>query len=338
MAEEDVYRIRKDNTDNTENQQRLNQAEELRKMAQEEERVINKEDFPFEVKGNLPPQLLNKLQNKQNKTKQVENISGSTELKEILEAIKSKAIYETINLPSGGKFYNGEDGPADGVINIRPMTGEEEQILATQRFVKKGTALDMIFSRCIKESYRVENFLTVDRTYLLIYLRGISYSNLYEVEIKCPECESKFSTEIDLNDLEVEYCPENFGPILEDRLPSSGLNFSYRLSRGGDEAEIQKYRERRIKNFGDASDDTLIYRTAMLLEKIEGITDKKELQTLIRNLPISDVNYLRNCTNEPPFGVDTKVSIACPMCLGEFEAELPLESNFFFPRKKKEKE
>jgi hypothetical protein len=337
MADEDVYRVRREEETN---QERLNQGENLRRMASGEEDTIKKENFPFEVKGNVPPQLLNKIQKDRNneRERQTESVSGSTELKEILEAIKSKAVFETISLPSSGKFYNGDDGPTDGKISIRPMTGEEEQILATQRFIKKGTALDMIFSRCIRDPYKVENLLTVDRTYLLIYLRGISYSNIYEVEIKCPECDSKFSNEIDLNDLEVEYCPENFGPMLEGKLPTSKLNFSYRLSRGGDESEIQKHRERRVKNFGDSTDDTLIYRTAMLLERIEGITDKRELQTLIRNLPISDVNHLRNCTNEPPFGVDTKVSIACPMCLAEFDVELPLESNFFFPKKKREKE
>lgn len=337
MADEDVYRVRKEEDVN---QERLSQGENLRRMASGEEDAIKKENFPFEVKGNIPPQLLNKMQKAGNseRERQTESVSGSTELKEILEAIKSKSIFESIVLPSGGKFYNGDDGPTDGKISIRPMTGEEEQILATQRFIKKGTALDMIFSRCIRDPYKVENLLTVDRTYLLIYLRGISYSNIYEVEIKCPECDSKFSTEIDLNELEVEYCPENFGPILEGKMPTSKLSFSYRLSRGGDETEIQKHRERRVKNFGDSTDDTLIYRTAMLLERIEGISDKRELQTLIRNLPISDVNHLRNCTNEPPFGVDTKVSIACPMCLAEFDVELPLESNFFFPKKKREKE
>ena len=180
--------------------------------------------------------------------------------------------------------------------------------------------------------------LTIDRTYLLIYLRGISYSPNYDVEIKCPECEKKFSTEVDLNSLHLEVCPENYGPSLEDTLPTSKYKFRYRLSKGRDESDIQEHRDRRIKNFGDsAADDTLTYRTAILLEEIEGVSDKKELQTLIKNLPISDVSYIRNCTSEPPFGVDTKIEIVCPSCLQEFEVDLPLESNFFFPRQKKEK-
>ena len=265
--------------------------------------------------------------------------TSSGHLKELLEGLKgSTTIYEEIELPSKGRFYDGSDGPADGIVSIRPMTGEEEQILATPRFVRKGQAINMIFQRCLKEDYRPENFLTIDRTYILIYLRGISYSPNYEVEVKCPNCEKKFGTTIDLNGLYVEPCPNEFGPVLQDVLPTSKLPFAYKLSTGRDEQEITDYRDRRIKAFGDSSaDDTLIYRTAMLLDNIDGLTNKNELQILLKNLPISDGSHIRNCINEPPFGVDTNVEIVCPSCLQDFEVDLPLEANFFFPRRKKAK-
>lgn len=266
-------------------------------------------------------------------------IASSGQLKELLEGLKgSTSLYEPIELPSKGRFYDGENGPSDGVLHIRPMTGEEEQILATPRFVRKGQAINMIFSKCIKENYRPEQLLTIDRTYLLIYLRGISYSHQYDVEIKCQECEKRFATTIDLNSLYVESVPDTYGPILEDVLPTSKYRFAYRLAIGKDEQDIQDYRDRRSKMFGDAAtDDTLTYRTAQLIEHIEGLTNKKELQTLLKSLPINDVSYIRNCINDPPFGVDTDVEIICPMCLHEFKVDMPLEANFFFPRRKKDK-
>jgi hypothetical protein len=268
------------------------------------------------------------------------SMSGASgHLKELLEGLRgSTTIYEEIQLPSKGKFYDGTNGPTNGVVSIRPMTGEEEQILATPRFVKKGQAINMIFQKCLKEGFRPDELLTIDRTYLLIYLRGISYGPSYDVEIKCPECETKFATSIDLNNLYVEYTPDQYGPDLRDILPTSKLPFSYRLSTGRDEQEIQDHRDRRIKAFGDNGvDDTLIYRTAQLLNDIDGITNKAELQILLKNLPINDVSYVRNLVNEPPFGVDTNVEIVCPSCLAEFSIDLPLEANFFFPRRKKAK-
>lgn len=339
---EEVFRPRRPDENKMEElEARRKMAEGLDDSSAPKSTGFGQEGTPFQIKGNVPPHIREQITgvgpSVQTEQKREQNMSG--DLKSLLEDLKnSTSIYEEILLPSRGVFYDGSNGPEDGILHVKPMTGEEEQILATPRFVKKGQALNMIFSRCIKEKFRPEDLLTVDRTYLLIYLRGISYSPSYDVEIKCPECERKFATEIDLNSLVVERCPEGYGPQLEGVLPTSGYKFKYRLSKGRDETEIQDHRDRRIKNFGDnAADDTLTYRTSLLLEEIQGITDKRDLQTLVRSLPISDVSHIRNCINEPPFGVDTKVESVCPSCLQEFDLELPLEANFFFPRQRREK-
>lgn len=317
------------------------------------------------ITGNIPPQFMQAMQNAQMQDQnpvdsrpsfasQTTNpqfqggqeefrpslqSSGESHLRSILENLKGfNAVYEEIQLPSMGRFYDGTNGPLNGIISIRAMTGEEEQILATPRFVKKGQAINMIFEKCIKGQYRPENLLTIDRTFLLIYLRGISYSHSYDVELKCPECSTKFNHSINLDSLYVEHVPDDFGPALRDVLPTSKLPFSYRLSTGRDEQEISDHRDRRIKAFGDAApDDTLIYRTALLLNDIDGITNKTELQVLLKNMPINDVSYIRNCILEPPFGVDTDIEIICPSCLQDFEVDLPMDASFFFPRRKKSK-
>jgi hypothetical protein len=259
-------------------------------------------------------------------------------LEELIQGIQTDALYEPVQLPSKGTFYDGVDGPIDGTIHVRPMTGEEEQILATPRFVKKGQAINMIFNRCMREDFNSEQFLSQDRTYLLIYLRGISYTPEYDVEVRDPETDQTFATVIDLNSLYVDYCPSDFGQEnLQDVLPNTGYNFAYRLARGKDDQDVTNYRDQRVKNFDTAgqADDTLLYRTALLVENIEGLTDKRELRALLAKLPINDVAYLRTVVNEPPFGVDTKVPVASPYTMQEFEVELPLEANFFFPRAKR---
>jgi len=265
-------------------------------------------------------------------------VSGSAKLEELIaNAKKNFVTWEELKLPSRGVFYNGDDGPTDGVINVRPMTGEEEQILATPRFVKKGQAVNMIFNRCIKEGFDSNNFLTADRTYLLIFLRGISYSPDYDVEVKCPFTDKQFTTTINLASLFLEQCPLNYGvQNLQGVLPTTGYKFTFRLPTGSDEQRIQEYRDHKAKfDVGQNSDDTLIYRTSLLLHEIEGLTDKSEIQELLRHLPIGDVAHLRNSVNEPPFGVDTKVGIISPFTMEEFELELPLEANFFFPKARK---
>lgn len=331
--------------------EQLEQMEAMRSRVSEVGQELNspKPDAGINISGKVPEafkqavaqQRMGTNQKSRPSSKPAEmRVTGSGKLEELIAGIGTRGnmVYEQIQLPSKGKFYNGEDGPTDGVLHLRPMTGEEEEILATPRFVKKGQAINMIFDRCMKENYDSANFLTQDRTYLLIYLRGISYTPEYDVEVRDPETDQTFATTINLNELFVDYCSNEFSPEnLEDTLPVTEYKFRYRLAIGKDEQLIQDYRERRAKNFDLSSqaDDTILYRTAHLIEEIEGLTDKLEIQTLLKKLPIQDVAYLRTVVNEPPFGVDTKISITNPYTLRDFEIELPLESNFFFPRAKR---
>ena len=331
----------------------LADAQLMRRVAEidelESEQPQGIPQLPGMVKGPIPQKVLRALHGEQAQPQQnaprqrpqsQDQIPTNTKLAEVLATIKPFAVnYEPVYLPSKGKFYDGNDGPQDGVIHMRPMTGAEEEILATPRFVRKGQAINMIFNHCIQEKFDTDKFLTPDRTYLLIYLRGISYSPEYEVELKCPACTRKFQYTIDLNDLYVDQCPEDAATELTGVLPTTGLEFRYRLSRGHDEQQIQDYRERKMRGGFDnsgQSDDTLLYRTALLIEDIAGLTNKTEILRLLRELPIGDVSYLRNLTNEPGFGVDTNVEIYCPGCTHDFTVDLPLEANFFFPRGKKQ--
>lgn len=385
MSDENIYKQRKKISANELDQNPEGEDDPLKSVKEVQRAVASatgremseplaKEDLPFEITGNMPPELRRIMeskkaenQNPQSREDQMRSqmelesglqshvipkkkapkaaitpdskayrVTGSDQFESLLQRLADKHHWEEFTLPSKGKFYS----EIPEVIHVRAMTGEEEQILATPRWVKRGKAMDMIFERCIREKINTEDLLSVDRTHLLIYLRGISYTPEYDVEIKCPECGVKFSTIIDLNQLEVDECPENFGPDdLKGTLPASGFTYRYRLATGRDELDVSNYRDKRIQQFGDqGEDDTLLYRAATLLEEIEGVSNKKEMQFILKRLPIADVQHLRNEVNEPPFGVDTELNILCPACTEEFLTDLPLETNFFFPRKKKEAE
>jgi Zn-finger nucleic acid-binding protein len=312
-------------------------------------------DLAFQIGGNVPPAFREAMQRKGNpvpaqpspgeiskkgpqpkvvKMAAPADAGQSDALEALLEQLGERIAWDKIELPSKGKFYDN----IPGQLHVRPMTGEEEQILATPRHVRRGKAIDLIFQKCVKEPINTEELLSMDRTYLLIFLRGISYTPEYDVEIKCPECSTKFNTMIDLNAIEVDGCPDDFGvEQLTGTLPTTGWTFRYRLPTGKDELAVNKYREERVKNFGDQSeDDTLLYRTALMLEEIQGVTNTQEIKYLLSKLPINDVAHLRNVVSDPPFGVDTAIGMMCPQCNAEFEVDLPLEANFFFPRKKKQ--
>jgi hypothetical protein len=248
--------------------------------------------------------------------------------------------YEKVVLPSKGRFYHDEDQPMGGEVNLRPMTGQEETILSTARLMRQGRGIQMIFRNCLLEkNIDPEKMLSVDRTYLLIYLRGISYGNIYEVTVKCPECDHSFDQDIDLN-LPVNFCPDNFHDgTLSKTLPKTGFTFRYIMQTGAHETEITSYRDRKTK-FSNATDDSFLFKAAILIEEIGNehakVTNRHAIQSLLERLPVSDINYIRNTLNEPPFGVDTKIIVPCSACGTEFPVELPYEANFFFPKERTE--
>jgi len=57
-----------------------------------------------------------------------------------------------------------------------PMTGKEEQFLATDRFARGNTATNMILKACIKEDIEVNKLLLEDRNLFVdLPCVGISY-------------------------------------------------------------------------------------------------------------------------------------------------------------------
>lgn len=327
-------------------------------------------EAPFKISGPMPPGLQRALQNPQAAASSFQQMPPvppsappsrmqprqatadrgpempvpgqmSAELTSLLEKLSPFNTFEEVELPSKGKFYDS----ISGKLHVRPMTGNEEGFLATPRHVKQGRAVDMIFSQCVQERIPTEDLLTIDRDYLLIFLRGISYTPEYDADIKCIECGQKYNASFDLNELLVNSCPDDFGPDnLFGTLPNTGFLFKYRLATGKDEREVTRHRETRFAEYGDqAEDDTWLFRLSLLLEWIQSdekspkLTSKGDLLFILRRLPINDVAHLRHIMNQPPFGVDRELGVVCPSCGVSYKVDLPMDVDFFFPRKKKEK-
>lgn len=252
---------------------------------------------------------------------------------EIIESLKNKQKFEEVVLPSRNFFYDQFNLVIDQPIHVRPMTIEEEKVLSTPRLLKSGQAIDKIFESCVYEKIPASELLSPDRVFLLFYLRGISYGPGYEVEVKCPSCNSSFQEVISLDSLHISTLGDDFNCELSCILPISQLEIKYRVSTGKDERNLIKYRETMVKGFGhNATDDTLIRRNVMLITQIESITNKIEIENIVNNLSLKDSSYLRDRINDPGFGIDTTVEMICPYCYNEWRLELPIDANFFFPR------
>jgi len=242
----------------------------------------------------------------------------------------SEFIFENVTLPSKGMLYD-KSWTNEGKIALRPMTIKEEKILSTVRLVKSGKALDMIFRACVqKPEINMAELLSGDRSFLLFYLRCISYGAAYEYKINCPACSVQFENIFNLNEIPTRYLADDFQEPVEFILPISKKRVAYRLMRGADELAILQEQERALSNFGaDQIDNTMSYKLCRAVELIEGITDKKEIEKFINSMMAGDAAALRQDMNKNDCGVDIEVRHICPKCTNEFAADLPLTVDFF---------
>ena len=80
---------------------------------------------------------------------------------------------EAVPLPSRGIIYP-QDSPLHGkeVLEIKPMTAREEDILTSRAYIKKGTVLTQLMKSClVDKSINPDDMIAGDRNALMIAIR-----------------------------------------------------------------------------------------------------------------------------------------------------------------------
>ena len=244
---------------------------------------------------------------------------------------------ELVEIPSHGYLYKSITSDPDiiekGSVRIRPMTVSEEKILATTRLVKSGQALDMVFQNCIKSSIDVTQMLSSDRVFLMLWLRSISYGNVYKFNMTCTNtaCAKRFEYSVDISSHPIKEMKEDVTEPVQVQLPISKYNIYFRLPRGVDELEMMKL-SNQPKKLND-TDDTVVKRLKSTVIKItdaEGAPlDPKYYEDFIESLIARDASVWRNKIEEVDAGIEDIKGISCPHCETEFDSPIPITENFF---------
>ena len=243
---------------------------------------------------------------------------------------------ELVEIPSHGLLYKNVTDDIDilekGSIRIRPMTVKEEKILTTTRLVKSGQALDLIFKNVIKSKIEPEELLSSDRVFIMLWLRSVSYGNIYKFNLQCPSCQGRFEYEVDLGDHAItEFTDKDIKEPFELTLPVSKFKIQYRLPRGKDEIEIIKL-QNQPKKLND-SDDSIVRRLSSILLKVENSEEKEVPKSLyqgfVESLIARDASAFRNDLEKNDCGVEDIKNISCPHCGHEYDTPIPITESFF---------
>ena len=102
----------------------------------------------------------------------------------LLDKIRNSEFYENITLPSLGKYY--DDKMPNGIIEVRPMTAMDEKVLYNKRTKDEFSNIVKLISSCVRlpNELEMKDLTTGDLNFILFYLRGISYGDEFNFNIK----------------------------------------------------------------------------------------------------------------------------------------------------------
>jgi hypothetical protein len=277
--------------------------------------------------------------------------------------------WHEIVLPSQGLYYRGQI--PGGIVKIKPMGLYADKVLATQRLVRSGEALEYIFRRYVQlpNNFKHVDLLDDDRSFLLYYLRGITHGNHYEFILSCPHCSGVSDHEYDLNELYGTCTPPN--PELgeepfEVRLPDFsdlvGQDFTVkvRFLRGYDTMEMLgaqkpsdnlpgRARSRKKKDWrssgqdeaadqiterGDSLDDTLEKNINRIIVEAGGDKNRTKIKQAVSKMSSTDIGTIIDFLRENSPGVDTSIETDCTHCGLTIITPLPITASFFRPTKR----
>lgn len=232
-----------------------------------------------------------------------------SKLDELFGSIPAEADI-TVHLPSLGKFYPNQSPTVD----ITSIKFEDEKQMALS--AKSGiNPLDFILKKCVKNA-DIPNLLLIDKLYILLKIREISYGATYPASITCPKCSKTNEVELNLTDLLVSPIPDELEDPREITLPVLGKKVVVRFPRVKDEQFLQ--------------DPVDIYSQLWrFIQSIDSITDPAFINKAVPRMHIRDVKSIIHNIIRPDLGLSPKFLYECPSCKAETAMEVPINEHFF---------
>jgi ribosomal protein S27AE len=242
-------------------------------------------------------------------------------------------------LPIG---YTDAEGKIHRNVVLRKMTGHEEAIIADRRYQRNGgKLLTELLTGCIVRlgdlgappRSAVSSMYSVDRNYLLVRLRSITFGSELPVTYSCPGCGESIQLTEDLDSLPVESLldGETVDEVLVeledgylDRDGQVHTALRLRLPLGTDEEAVA----------GQMRDNPSLGKNALLARCVQSLGDlpRPRLEALgpkiMGELTMTDRRLIDRALEDGARGIDLVRQQECPRCGKGFSASLDM-SNFF---------
>lgn len=243
--------------------------------------------------------------------------------------MKNLNMTERIDTPFSGsaKTDLSSKTPVDLLAELRPITGYEEEFI--EKFhdqINTSRLCNEVLARCLEQPGhppdqttldRISDLIVAERDRAIVHLRRISFGDVVNTEITCPECGKVSDISFDLNILPLNFEPppssievklEN-GDLLQLRIPTAGVQSELL------DQDLETLAER---------------RTFLLARSVARIGDRTGPFDLhdIRSLQSSDRLTLEKSLEESIPDLELGMDIECSECRASFTS--PFEITSFF--------
>lgn len=221
---------------------------------------------------------------------------------------------DELELPCG---WLDREGNLHKTIRIREMNGSDEEELAKPYQRTVARFIDTIVNRCVvdmggtPEKRQLDQLLLGDRDAIVLGVRALTYGNLIDIPVVCPNCRHDFTVELNLaSDIAVKELPGD--PKQRQR--------EVKLTRGGvavvnlmtGESQLHAYDGPDVDNQSDAESISLILRECVFSIRDEPITTLKQCQDMPSQTRRDIITFLNQNTCGPKW---QEVQQECPECL-----------------------
>jgi hypothetical protein len=243
---------------------------------------------------------------------------------------------EIVPLPSAGVVYPPHSPlHKKELVEIRPMTAREEDILTSKALLKKGTVVTELIKSCmVDKAINPVDLLVGDRNALMVAIRITGYGPEYDAEIECAECNTKAPQQFNLGALPIrrlEIAPVEEGlNLFEFKLPYTKKAVRFKFLTGRDEEEIVTTAEKQ-KKLGLQSEQQVTTNLLYSIVSIDGIEDRGKIAGFVRMMPARDSLALRNYIRENEPGIRMRQDTTCPSCGHSEEVSMPIGVSFLWP-------
>lgn len=215
-----------------------------------------------------------------------------------------------VDLPSKGKFYNNFQ-----LVKVKPLLFEDEQKILLSKN-KNIDPINELISKCV-EGVNLRDLLSMDKLFLLLKIREVSYGEDYNFDIVCPKCGSNTDTTINTSKhLSVNYAPDDLTDPREIELPVLKKKAVVRFPRGSEE-----------QYFEDA--DSAVANLYRCVVSIDGVEDPVFIAKALKRMSIRDIKIIVKNIHRHDLGLDPTFQFECPACKHNELMRIPLDYRFF---------